>query len=429
MMSLLEDNDYSSDDDPFASLKDSSGRGSGKGKKGDKKGRGGEDKKAAHWTKNKANVVQEKTPKKGKGQGKSSTSWTPPDSPKHPTTLPADGKGVGLRGQVPVVGAGGAGSQLQPSPNIKNQRKRYSQLADSSDDEDEETGVLLSNTTVLQDHLGEGGAELPGNSISLQQTTTNPFLSDSTQFFTTSNFSSTANTTNVTSSLTGVDVWASLTQQPQPEQPLQQPWMPMMPSAGAGPTGGGVGSVNPLLFTPAFDHGNQQQPPVTFDPNSMLASDVAFENVQSQKMAAAPQPGPWGFNEDPFRGVDPTQLSQLLQPLTPQHQQPVDAAIGEMDTNPFHQPSWHAPHPPEIRPSTGLPTAEWPVQSSEVAPPPIAAASPPSSEDWSVSEELCIKCVQQFATLQPVNGVLEGSKARQFFGQSKLPFQELSAIW
>ena len=260
--------------------------------------------------------------------------------PKHPTTLPADGKGVGLRGQVPVVGAGGAGSQLQPSPNIKNQRKRYSQLADSSDDEDEETGVLLSNTTVLQDHLGEGGAELPGNSISLQQTTTNPFLSDSTQFFTTSNFSSTANTTNVTSSLTGVDVWASLTQQPQPEQPLQQPWMPMMPSAGAGPTGGGVGSVNPLLFTPAFDHGNQQQPPVTFDPNSMLASDVAFENVQSQKMAAAPQPGPWGFNEDPFRGVDPTQLSQLLQPLTPQHQQPVDAAIGEMDTNPFHQPSW-----------------------------------------------------------------------------------------
>ncbi len=56
--------------------------------------------------------------------------------------------------------------------------------------------------------------------------------------------------------------------------------------------------------------------------------------------------------------------------------------------------------------------------------------SPPLLEpDWSISNELREKCVSQFRELSATHGLLSGDKARQFFVKSKLPNQELSAIW
>ena len=442
-MSLLDDNDYSSDDDPF-SVKELSGRSSGKGKKSDKKGRGGDDKKAAHWSRHKDDVVQEKALKKGKNQPKTaSTSRSPPESPKQAAPqLVEGGKGVSVRPPPPSGGTSGTGGgQLQPSQNSKNQRKRYSQLGSDSEEEDEVImeDVLLSNKPVIQDHMKEGGAkDLPmGNNIPFQQLSTNPFLPDvsAAQFFSGgANLPPATATTDVTTSL-GTEInWPSMGQQQQQQQQQQQAWLPMAPQV---TMKSGMGTINPLLFTSAFDTGpnlqqqqqQQQLPSLAFDPNPMT-----FEHAQSQPVVAPPpvaatvsQKGPWGVEEDPIMtNKDSSQLVQLQQ-SGPSH--PLDHFTGEVDTNPFNQSSWPVTHPPESKPSKGFATTELPVQYPEMAPPPAAVAPPPSEEDWSVSEELCSKCILQFSDLQPVNGVLEGDKARTFFTQSKLPFQELSAIW
>jgi len=428
-MSLLDDNDYSSDDDPFSSLKESSGRSSGKGKKGDKKGRGGEDKKAAHWSKHKEDVVQEKV-KKSKNQSKTtSTSWSPPDSPKQTTPQSLEGKGIPLR-HPPTSGSGSGGGQLQPSQNVKNQRKRYSQLSSGSEDNEEGAGidgVFLSNKSVIQDHMREGGGkDLPmDNSIPFQQQSTNPFLS--------AGASLPPATTAIASTLGTEIKWPSMGQQQQQHQHQeQQAWLPMAPQVAT--MTGSVGTINPLLFTSAFDTGHnlqqQQQLPV-FNPNP-----IAFEPAQSQPIvspspaaaAAVTQKGPWVVEEDPV--MTSKDSAKLVQVLCPAPSHPADQFTGEVDTNPFNQSSWPAvAQPPEVMPSKGFATTELPVQYPEVAPPPASVASPLTGEDWGISEELCSKCIQQFSDLQPVNGVLEGNKARTFFTQSKLPFQELSAIW
>ena len=53
----------------------------------------------------------------------------------------------------------------------------------------------------------------------------------------------------------------------------------------------------------------------------------------------------------------------------------------------------------------------------------------PREPNWTISNDLRQKCIQQFNDLKPTEGRLQGDKARQFFVQSKLPNQELSAIW
>ena len=78
---------------------------------------------------------------------------------------------------------------------------------------------------------------------------------------------------------------------------------------------------------------------------------------------------------------------------------------------------------PPLLPSTSNVAASsqpWP------APPPREQAK---EADWTISPDLRQKCVEQFNDLKPTEGLLQGDKAREFFVQSKLPNQELSAIW
>lgn len=72
-----------------------------------------------------------------------------------------------------------------------------------------------------------------------------------------------------------------------------------------------------------------------------------------------------------------------------------------------------------------------PLSHTQPSSDPLKPASPPLLEepDWSVSDELRDKCVSQFKQLRGSDGLLLGGKARQFFVLSKLPNQELSAIW
>jgi hypothetical protein len=60
---------------------------------------------------------------------------------------------------------------------------------------------------------------------------------------------------------------------------------------------------------------------------------------------------------------------------------------------------------------------------------PSAQEQPSKEPDWTISNDLRQKCVQQFNDLNPMEGRLQGDKAREFFVQSKLRNQELSAIW
>ena len=68
-----------------------------------------------------------------------------------------------------------------------------------------------------------------------------------------------------------------------------------------------------------------------------------------------------------------------------------------------------------------LPTQPWPASSTQ--------EQPSKEPDWTISNDLRQKCIQQFNDLNPMEGRLQGDKAREFFVQSKLRNQELSAIW
>ena len=65
-------------------------------------------------------------------------------------------------------------------------------------------------------------------------------------------------------------------------------------------------------------------------------------------------------------------------------------------------------------------------ESSAVVQPPLPVAP---AADWSVSQELRQKCVEQFDQIKSGEGLLTGDGARSFFLQSKLPVDELSKIW
>ena len=86
-------------------------------------------------------ILTEKASKKGKHVRNKSGSRTPPDSPR------AEGRGKGGR----------HASQLQPSPNVKSHRKRYSQLAAEnvavgSDEEQEEINLFANQVKISNYH-------------------------------------------------------------------------------------------------------------------------------------------------------------------------------------------------------------------------------------------------------------------------------------
>ena len=93
-------------------------------------------------------------------------------------------------------------------------------------------------------------------------------------------------------------------------------------------------------------------------------------------------------------------------------------------------PQQTSSHPSTFGPSTDISPSSLPLMGGVPAPsqswPPQDSSSEP---DWTISDDLKQKCVQQFNDLCPTEGLLQGGEARQFFVQSKLPNQELSAIW
>ena len=98
--------------------------------------------KSLPWAKPK-DGLQEKTPKKSKHNRTKSGSRTPPDSPKAGRSIESKRTGKVATGQ------------LVPSPNVKGNRKRYSQLGgagESSDEDETEDGYLLSNKPALDEH-------------------------------------------------------------------------------------------------------------------------------------------------------------------------------------------------------------------------------------------------------------------------------------
>ncbi len=326
-------------------------------KRGDRKGRAAEDKKGSSKSKarHSDNVVQEsRAARKVKGQSKT-TSKTPPDSPK---VL----RGVELR----AGGRGLTGPQLQPSPNVKNQRKRYSQLwAGSSEEEGEgqkeNEGFLLSNQPALREEVGgvASCAVLPFD----DQAFPNPApliptgIPVSKELETEQAWVPTAMTSGQT---TGSMLFPETS--PFIAPPSAKPSFP--PSLGGGTTnplilGGELGRGEDSLFLPSH--------PADWTANNpFLSSDNQFTSIQTSFSTPAPLSSP--PSPPPSQQVDP--------PLTT--------------------------HP------------------TSVAPPP---------DDWSLSDDLRSKCIQRFNELQPIQGLLHGDQARTFFIQSKLPNHELSTIW
>ena len=364
VMSLLD-----SDDDPYGEdepvLRSHTGEAlfgesshKGRPKRSDRKVKG-EDRKTSskpvHWSKQKENVLKEKTPKKGKGQSsaKSSVSRTPPDSPK--SSRPLEVKGG--KGGVGVAGGVAGMSQQYPSPNMKSQRKRYSQLAGSSSSSEDETkregeagGFLFSNKPALKDD-GVFDSNINASSNLFDQLptsqTSNPFLVD---------------LAGPGKGTLAPPMFPMLTDVQQ-----QQAWLPLPAS-------------NPMLLT--------------CDISSLCQTDTTPGGVVNPLLMM----GEAGDLVTPGDGVG-------------------------LETNPFlppsSGPSFTAPPPP---PSS--PPHDW-----QPIPTATPTATPTSAEDWDISDDLNCKCVQQFNALQPVQGKLQGDKARQFFIQSNLPNHELSAIW
>ena len=118
----------------------------------------------------------------------------------------------------------------------------------------------------------------------------------------------------------------------------------------------------------------------------------------------------------PHTGMSlPASSNPLLGEITgfsPQQQQPTSSLFGQSTAvAPPHQPAS----------SLAPPTQSWPG--------PPAQEQSSKEPDWMISNDLRQKCIQQFNDLNPMEGRLQGDKAREFFVQSKLPNQELSAIW
>lgn len=116
--------------------------------KKDRKARLAEDKKGSSLSLRKPRQSKEpasdKTPKRGKHVRSKSGSRTPPDSPK--AAKAAEAKRQARAGSV----------QLHPSPNVKSNRKRYSQLgkgqSSTESDLEDDSGLFVSNRATTEEH-------------------------------------------------------------------------------------------------------------------------------------------------------------------------------------------------------------------------------------------------------------------------------------
>ena len=380
-MSLLnddEDDPYDDEDtvlrshtdDLLFDPKDSSSR--GRAKKNERKVRGEEKRgsKPVNWNKYKDSVVQEIAPKKSKGQGQSkssSVSKTPPDSPKMPR---------------PVEMRLGKGVATGPSPNIKNQRKRYSQLGSESSSEEEGNGLLVPNHPILR---SEG---VVGTSNPLDEPGTNPFLRG--------------------------------------EEERVEQTMPFLDTSGG-----------PLLPTGAAKECEPQQAwvPSAFSTLNLTATHIPsfFPELSFTSSGVQPHPpllttsatNPSLLDEETglFPSLSATNDLVETNPFLPATTHMLTSSTSSLPSSYLATGNFIAPPPPLTNP-TSLSSQQPDLKGT-----PLIPSSAPPPDDWSISEELRSKCLQQFNELRPVNGLLNGDKARDFFVKSKLPNQELSAIW
>lgn len=317
---------------------------------------------ALPWTKQKEGY-SEKNPKKGKHHHTKSSSRTPPDSPK--TSRPDESR---------KLGRAATSGQLQPSPNVKSHRKRYSQLDDMfdpsakelSDDETATAGYFVANKPAL-DHK--------------QPQQTNPWATADDS----------ADTQKTQTQFQNVFPNSSNSQETN-----QDPWGPQS-SPPPRPT-----PQFPILFSKK-----------THPDNSHLATspDKAFLALEGQASSSSV--------------VNPIFGQMPGSPVREPQQQPT------FFQSPY-QPVTALPPPPQ--PLAPPPTQTSPIQPTmqmqePVKDPTVPIAMTTSEPDWTISDTLQEKCLSQFTDLKPSRGLLQGDKAREFFLLSKLPNQELSAIW
>lgn len=150
------------------------------------------------------------------------------------------------------------------------------------------------------------------------------------------------------------------------------------------------------------------------DDNFLLSKGHVAREKRSSSNPTSLKPNPPTVLEnftETSSGFDPLQFPvQFTPPVEARFPEIAPGASGNILDNDFSQ---------LIPPSRPLPVPVSAPQLVEVTDEP----------DWSVSDELHQKCIQQFDELRPENGYLSGEKARDFFIQSKLPVDELSKIW
>ena len=186
---------------------------------------------------------------------------------------------------------------------------------------------------------------------------------------------------------------------------------------------------------------NQQHEVVGSSTSSIEGPKIAkgtsfFDQETSEARADAwwPQPSqptaPPTLDYTPGGSLEQRDIAEAFLPHTAGRssvQATTNPLLGELGAFPHQSTS---PQPSTFAPSASMGPSLLPVVSS------VATGSQPwppqdsiGEPDWTISSDLRQKCVQQFNDLRPTEGLLQGGEARQFFVQSKLPNQELSAIW
>lgn len=59
----------------------------------------------------------------------------------------------------------------------------------------------------------------------------------------------------------------------------------------------------------------------------------------------------------------------------------------------------------------------------------MLTAGTPSSDPWVIQPRERARYLEQFQSLQPINGIVTGKQAKDFMLQSQLPPQILGQIW
>lgn len=121
--------------------------------------------------------------------------------------------------------------------------------------------------------------------------------------------------------------------------------------------------------------------------------------------------------------LDARDISEAFLPHTGRSTNPL---LGELDAFSPQQSSAAGSSGTSTMPAPSVGRVASPVHSAW---PPQPTKDIPREPNWTISNDLRRKCIKQFNELKPTEGLLQGDKAREFFVQSKLPNQELSAIW